>query len=125
VSVELLQEMKMELEKGDANEAKVIANDVIQNLEKITYHGKRADSIVKGMLQHSRSSTGQKELADINALCEEYLRLAYHGLRAKDKSFNANFEMKPDMNLPKLMVVQQEIGRVILRKKKQMISFLP
>jgi two-component system, NtrC family, sensor kinase len=137
VSVELLQEMKMELEKGDANEAKVIANDVIQNLEKITYHGKRADSIVKGMLQHSRSSTGQKELADINALCEEYLRLAYHGLRAKDKSFNANFEMKPDMNLPKLMVVQQEIGRVILnlisnafyavneRKKKEADDFIP
>lgn len=137
VSVELLQEMKMELEKGDANEAKVIANDVIQNLEKITYHGKRADSIVKGMLQHSRSSTSQKELADINALCEEYLRLAYHGLRAKDKSFNANFEMKPDMNLPKLMVVQQEIGRVILnlisnafyavneRKKKEADNFIP
>ncbi len=86
VSKELLDEMKEDIEKGDAEEAKEIMNDVIDNLEKINHHGKRADGIVKGMLQHSRSSSGIKELTDINALADEYLRLAYHGLRAKDKS---------------------------------------
>lgn len=114
VCIELLQEMKEELDKGNTEDAKDIATDVIQNLDKITYHGKRADSIVKGMLQHSRSGTRQKELTDINELCDEYLRLAYHGLRAKDKSFNANFEMNADSTIPKLKLVQQDIGRVIL-----------
>lgn len=114
VSNELLDEMKTELDKGEITIAKEIAEDVKQNLVKINNHGKRADAIVKGMLQHSRSSTGQKELTDINTLCDEYLRLAYHGLRAKDKSFNASFEMKPDAALPKLMMAQQDIGRVIL-----------
>ncbi|MGK2860352.1 MAG: sensor histidine kinase, partial [Chitinophagaceae bacterium] len=89
VSKELLDEMKEAIEKGDAEEAREIMNDVIQNLEKINHHGKRADGIVKGMLQHSRSSSGGKEPTDINALADEYLRLAYHGLRARDKSFNA------------------------------------
>jgi len=114
VSKELLDEMKEAIEKGDAEEAKEIMNDVIQNLEKINHHGKRADGIVKGMLQHSRSSTGQKELTDINALCDEYLRLAYHGLRAKDKSFNAKFETGFDETIGKINVMPQDIGRVIL-----------
>lgn len=114
VSKELLDEMKAAIEKGDPVEAKEIMTDVIDNLDKINHHGKRADAIVKGMLQHSRSSTGQKEMTDINALCDEYLRLAYHGLRAKDKSFNAKFETDFDPSLPKINIVPQEIGRVVL-----------
>ena len=93
VNTELIDEMKAEIDKGNHNEdAIAIANDIKENEEKITHHGKRADAIVKGMLQHSRSSQGIKEPTDINALADEYLRLAYHGLRAKDKSFNANYE---------------------------------
>jgi len=114
VSKELLDEMKEAMEKGDSDEAKEIMQDVIANLEKINHHGKRADGIVKGMLQHSRTSTGQKEMTDINALADEYLRLSFHGLRAKDKSFNAKFETDFDPSLPKISVVPQEIGRVIL-----------
>ncbi len=114
VSKELLDEMKVELDKGNPEEAKALAADIIQNLEKINFHGKRADGIVKSMLQHSRKSTDQKELTDLNALCDEYLRLSYHGLRAKDKSFNAKFEIQRDPELPKLNVVPQDIGRVIL-----------
>ncbi|MEN9569222.1 MAG: hypothetical protein RL172_453 [Bacteroidota bacterium] len=114
VSKELLQEMSAALANGDTADANDIMNDVIQNLEKINQHGKRADGIVKGMLQHSRSSSGQKELTDINALCDEYLRLAYHGLRAKDKSFNAKFETSFDDTVGKLKVIPQELGRVIL-----------
>src|SRR5204863_3586832 len=114
VSNELLDEMKTELEKGNKEDAMAIADDVKQNLEKILHHGKRADAIVKGMLQHSRASSGQKELTDINALADEYLRLAYHGLRAKDKTFNAKFEIDLDKTIEKINVVPQEIGRVIL-----------
>ncbi len=114
VSSELLVEMKEELESGDKDEALVIADDVIQNLEKITHHGKRADSIVKGMLQHSRNSDGQKEATDINQLCDEFLRLAYHGLRAKDKSFNADFSTDFDETIGKIELRPQEMGRVIL-----------
>ena len=114
VSKELLDEMMVAMEKGDTADAKEIMSDVIQNLEKINHHGKRADAIVKGMLQHSRTNTGQKEMTDINALCDEYLRLSYHGLRAKDKSFNAKFETDFDTSLPKINVVPQEMGRVIL-----------
>jgi two-component system, NtrC family, sensor kinase len=106
--------MKVELEKGNAEEAKAIAVDVKENLEKILHHGKRADAIVKGMLQHSRTSSGQKELTDINVLADEYLRLAYHGLRAKDKFFNAKFETDLDPSIDKINIVPQEIGRVIL-----------
>jgi signal transduction histidine kinase len=95
-------------------DVKKLISDVSQNLEKINHHGKRADCIVKGMLQHSRTGTGQKELTDINALCDEYLRLAYHGLKAKDKSFNAKFEINLDATLPKIGIVPQDIGRVIL-----------
>jgi signal transduction histidine kinase len=114
VSHELIDEMNEELDKGDIEEAKAIGNDIKQNLEKITHHGKRAEAIVKGMLQHSRTSSGQKELTDINALCDEYLRLAYHGLRAKDKTFNANFDTNFDDSIGKINIMPQEIGRVIL-----------
>ncbi|MBL7723952.1 MAG: tetratricopeptide repeat protein [Chitinophagaceae bacterium] len=114
VSNELLDEMKQEIDKGEMDEVKAIADDVKQNLEKILHHGKRADGIVKGMLQHSRSSSGQKELTDINALAEEYLRLAYHGLRAKDKSFNATMKTDFDESIGKINVIPQDIGRVIL-----------
>ncbi|NJO24963.1 MAG: HAMP domain-containing histidine kinase [Bacteroidia bacterium] len=114
VSNELIDEMNAELDKGDINEAKAIATDVKQNLEKINHHGKRADAIVKGMLQHSRSSSGTKEPTDINALADEYLRLAYHGLKAKDKSFNATMKTEFDTSLEKVNVVPQDIGRVVL-----------
>jgi signal transduction histidine kinase len=91
-----------------------ILNDIKQNLEKINHHGKRADAIVKGMLEHSRTSTGEKVPTDINALADEYLRLSYHGLRAKDNSFNADFKTDFDPDLPKVNVVPQDIGRVLL-----------
>src|SRR5690606_33943095 len=92
VSTELVEEMKEEIDNGDIKNVKAIANDLKQNLEKINHHGKRADAIVKGMLQHSRRSSSTKEPTDINKLADEYLRLAYHGQRAKDKSFNAAME---------------------------------
>jgi signal transduction histidine kinase len=114
VSNELIDEMVQAVEKGEFDEVKVIAADVKQNLEKITHHGKRADGIVKGMLQHSRSSTGQKEWTDINVLADEYLRLSYHGLRAKDKTFNAKFVTEFDENMGKVNIVSQELGRVVL-----------
>ena len=114
INAELLEEMKTAIDNGDYEEAKALANDVANNEQKIKMHGKRADSIVKGMLQHSRTSTGQKEPADINALCDECIRLSYHGLRAKDKTFNASFETKFDEHLGKINVIPQEIGRVIL-----------
>jgi signal transduction histidine kinase len=114
VSRELLEEMLDELKKGDVEEVDAIAQDVIQNLEKIVHHGRRADSIVKGMLQHSRSGDGKKEPTDLNALADEYLRLAYHGLRAKDKSFNAVMETDFDPDLPQVNVIPQDIGRVLL-----------
>ena len=114
VNLELIGEADEELEKGNHNDVKDILKDVKQNQEKINHHGKRADAIVKGMLQHSRTSAGQKEPTDLNALADEYLRLAYHGLRAKDKSFNADFTLEADENLPKINVVPQDIGRVLL-----------
>jgi signal transduction histidine kinase len=114
VSNELISEMIEEVEKGNTKEVKSIALDVQQNLKKITHHGKRADSIVKGMLQHSRSSSGVKEPTDINALADEYLRLSFHGLRAKDKTFNATMETHFDENLPEIAVIPQDIGRVLL-----------
>ncbi|MEO7046035.1 MAG: ATP-binding protein, partial [Ferruginibacter sp.] len=107
-------EMNVELDKGDINEAKAIAADVKQNLEKINHHGKRADAIVKGMLHHSQSSTGKKEPTDINALCDEYLRLSYHGLRAKDKSFNATIKTDFDGSIGNINIIPQDIGRVVL-----------
>ncbi len=114
VSKELLDEMKTELNNGNTEDAKEIADDVIQNLEKINHHGKRADAIVKGMLQHSQSSTGKKEPTDINALCDEYLRLSYHGLRAKDKSFNADLKTDFDESIGYVNIIPQDIGRVLL-----------
>ncbi|HTK20748.1 MAG TPA: hypothetical protein VL442_14580 [Mucilaginibacter sp.] len=114
VSTELMGEMTVELEKGDLDEVKAIASDVTQNLEKIRHHGKRADAIVKGMLEHSRSSTGKKEPTNLNTLADEYLRLAYHGLRAKDKEFNAELVTCFDDKLPNLDVIPQDIGRVLL-----------
>ncbi len=114
VSNELIDEMNEELDKGDINEAKAIAADVKQNLEKINHHGKRADAIVKGMLQHSRSSSAVKEPTDINALCDEYLRLTYHGLRAKDKAFNATIKTDFDPSLEAINIIPQDVGRVIL-----------
>ncbi|MBZ0327940.1 MAG: nuclear transport factor 2 family protein [Altibacter sp.] len=114
VSNELIDEMNEEIEKGELEEAKLIANDIKQNLEKISHHGKRADAIVKGMLQHSRKSTAEKEATDINKLADEYLRLAYHGLRAKDKSFNATLETDFDESIGKIKIIPQDMGRVIL-----------
>lgn len=114
VSIEMIDEMNEELEKGDFEGASQIALDIKQNLEKINHHGKRADGIVKGMLQHSRKNTGEKEPTDINKLVDEYFRLAYQGLRAKDKSFNAQLETDYDENLGTINVVPQDIGRVIL-----------
>ncbi len=114
VSAELMKEMVEEVDKGNTEEVKALANDLVQNLEKINHHGQRASAIVKGMLQHSRSSSGVKEPTDINALCDEYLRLSYHGLRAKDKSFNAAFKTDFDSSLGKVNVISQDIGRVVL-----------
>src|SRR5688572_15331383 len=121
VNKELLIEMKDEISKGNLEEANLISKDIIDNEEKINHHGKRADAIVKGMLQHSRSSSGVKEPTDINALADEYLRLAYHGLRAKDKSlsagqaaFTATFKTDFDNSIGKLNIIPQDIGRVIL-----------
>jgi signal transduction histidine kinase len=114
VSNELIDEMKEELAKGNGQLANEIAGDIKQNLEKINHHGKRADAIVKGMLQHSRASSGVKEPTDINALADEYLRLAYHGLRAKDKDFNATMKTDFDVNIGSINIIPQDIGRVIL-----------
>jgi signal transduction histidine kinase len=114
VNTELIDELEQEIKKGNLNEIASLTKDIRDNEQKINHHGKRAGDIVKGMLQHSRTSSGQKELTDINALCDEYLRLAYHGLKAKDKSFNAKFETNLDQSLPKINVVPQDIGRVIL-----------
>ena len=114
VNKDLLTEMKEALAKGDGEEAIQIANDVITNEEKINHHGKRADAIVKGMLQHSRSSSGLKEPTDLNALVDEFLRLAYHGLRAKDKRFNATLHTDFDDRIGKIKLMPQEIGRVVL-----------
>ncbi|MGG9962203.1 ATP-binding protein [Ferruginibacter sp. SUN106] len=114
VNKELLVELKDEIKKGNLDEVTAIADDLISNEEKINHHGKRADAIVKGMLQHSRSSSGVKEPTDINALADEYLRLAYHGLRAKDKSFNATLKTNFDETIGNINIIPQDMGRVIL-----------
>jgi len=114
VNKELLQELQDEIKKGNIEEVNKLANDLIENQEKINQHGRRADGIVKGMLQHSRGSSDKKELTDINLLCDEYLRLAYHGYRAKDKSFNAEFKTDFDETIPKINIIPQDIGRVVL-----------
>jgi signal transduction histidine kinase len=114
VNKEMIVEMKEEIDKGNYEEVKLIANNLEENEDKINHHGKRADAIVKGMLQHSRTSSAQKEMTDINALANEYLRLSYHGLRAKDKSFNADINTEFDNNIGKINIVPQDIGRVLL-----------
>ena len=114
VSTELVDEMNEEIAKGNLEDAAAIASDLKQNLEKINHHGKRAGDIVKGMLQHSRSSSATKEPTDINKLADEYLRLAYHGLRAKDKSFNATMKTDYDESIGNINIIPQDIGRVIL-----------
>ena len=141
VSVELADELKDELNKvqltaKEKENLKTLVDDLVQNQQKINHHGKRADSIVKDMLQHSRTSTGQKEFTDINALADEYLRLSYHGLRAKDKTFNATLQTDFDENVGKINIISQDIGRVflnlftnafysVLQKKKQLNNNLP
>jgi signal transduction histidine kinase len=136
VNKELLAELQEEIKKGNFDEVNTIATNVIENEEKILHHGKRADNIVKGMLQHSRSSSGQKEPTNINALADEYLRLSYHGLRAKDKSFNATMKTDFDATIGNINIIPQDIGRVILNllnnafyavdeKKKQQPNYEP
>ena len=136
VNTELIDEAKQELDKGNTNETKTILDDIKENEQKINHHGKRADAIVKGMLQHSRSNSGIKEPTNINALADEYLRLAYHGLRAKDKSFNATMKTDFDESIGKINIIPQDIGRVVLNlinnafyvvdeKKKQQPDFEP
>ncbi|MBC7745822.1 MAG: tetratricopeptide repeat protein [Flavobacterium sp.] len=132
VSAEMMDEMQKEFVAGNKEEGVALALDIKQNLDKILHHGKRADAIVKGMLMHSRSNSGVKELTNINALADEYLRLAYHGLRAKDKSFNAILNTDYDETIPKINIISQDMGRVILNlitnafyvvdEKKQLIE---
>ena len=114
VNKELIEEMKHELLTGNLSEATLIANNIQQNEDKINHHGKRADAIVKGMLQHSQSSTGKIEPTDLNALTDEYLRLAYHGYRAKEKSFNATLKTNYDESIGKINIIPQDLGRVLL-----------
>jgi len=118
VNAELIEELRTECQKPEAERdvqiIDEILNDIKANAAKINYHGKRADAIVKGMLQHSRKSSGQKEPTDINALADEYLRLSYHGLRAKDKSFNATMKTDLDESIGKINIISQDIGRVLL-----------
>jgi two-component system NtrC family sensor kinase len=114
VNAELITEMKNEIDKGNIEEVKALANDIAENGQKIHHHGKRADSIVKGMLQHSRKSVGQKDITDINALADEYLRLSYHGILAKDKSFSATMKTDFDDRVGKINIIPQDVGRVLL-----------
>lgn len=114
VNSELIDELLEEVNKGNIKEIAELANDLKTNEHRIAEHGERASSIVKGMLQHSRSGSGEKEKTDVNAMADEYLRLAYHGLRAKDKSFNAEFKLELDDKLPLVNVIPQDIGRVLL-----------
>ena len=114
INTELLKELKQELGKGDIQEVDLIISDVIENEQKITLHGKRADSIVKGMLQHSRANIGHKELTDLNVLTEEYLRLAYFGFKAKNKNFDTKIDTQFDTCIGPDTIVPQEIGRLLL-----------
>ncbi|MBL7773724.1 MAG: ATP-binding protein [Chitinophagaceae bacterium] len=114
LSTELISEMKTAVEHHELNEVLSLADDLALNMEKINFHGQRAGSIVKGMLQHSRSGTPQKELSDVNRLVDEYVRLSYHGMRAKDKTFNASYDLNLDPEIQPFPIIPQEIGRVIL-----------
>ncbi|MHC2993806.1 histidine kinase [Pontibacter sp. HJ8] len=137
INSDLIAEMKDAISQGNLDEVKDIADNLEANEEKITYHGTRADAIVKGMLQHTGTRTGQKEPTNINNLCDEYLRLSYHGLRAKDRAFNAEIKTDFDESLSRINVVPQEIGRVFLnlfnnafyavneKKQKMKVAFEP
>ena len=137
INTELSDELSEAAQKGDLQEIIQLANDIKSNQEKISEHGKRADAIVKGMLQHSRSGSGIKEPTNINALADEYLRLAYHGLRAKDKSFNATMKTDFDETIGNINIIPQDIGRVVLnlinnafyvvdeKKKQQPVGYEP
>jgi len=137
INKELIADMREEIGKKNFDTVEQIAKDLEENEGKIVHHGKRADAIVKGMLQHSRSSSGVKERTDINALADEYLRLAYHGFRAKDKSFNVSTKTDFDQAVGKVHVVPQDIGRVILnlitnafytvteKKKQSVVEYEP
>jgi len=114
VNKEMLEDLENEIKSDNKEDALALTKDIIKNEEKINHHGKRADFIVKGMLQHSRTNTGEKQSTNINVLADEFFKLSYHGSRAKDKSFNAEMVTHFDPNLPKVNVVQQEIGRVLL-----------
>jgi signal transduction histidine kinase len=114
VNKELLEELMEAQQNGNKQEVEEIVRDILTNEEKIVHHGKRAEAIVKSMLQHSRTSSGEKVPTDINALADEYLRLAYHGFRAKDKSFNVDYKMDLADGLPKINIVPQDMGRVLL-----------
>jgi signal transduction histidine kinase len=114
VNTELIDELHQEIEKGHFEEVKAIADDIKENQQKINQHGKRADFIVKGMLQHSRTNTGERQLTNVNLLADEFFKLSYHGLRAKDKSFNSEMVTNFETDLPKANIIQQEIGRVLL-----------
>jgi signal transduction histidine kinase len=114
VNTELFDDLEQEVDKGNLDGIKSIAKDIKANEQKINHHGKRADAIVKSMLQHSRSSTGVKEPTDINTLVDEYLRLAYHGFRAKDKTFNVTMKKDFGEGIGRINIVPQDIGRVIL-----------
>jgi len=133
VNTELIEELQEEQKKGnrDLKNEDALLNDIKENQQKINHHGKRADSIVKGMLQHSRISNGQKAPTDINALAGEYLKLSYHGMRAKEKSFNASMQTDFDENVGNINIISQDMGRVLLnlfnnafykKKKKKRIS---
>ena len=111
---EMIEELEQELKEGHTGEAMTIAAEIRQNEQKINHHGRRADAIVKSMLEHSRVRTGERQPTDLNALADEFLKLSYHGLRAKDKSFNATLLTHFDTGLPKIKVVQQDIGRELL-----------
>jgi signal transduction histidine kinase len=114
VNIELIEEMKEQLPSGDIQNIMALANDIVENEKKINHHGKRADNIVKGMLQHSRSNIGTKEPTNLNGLTNEYLKLAYHGMRGKDKMFNVTLITDFDTNIGNILIAPQEIGRVII-----------
>ena len=113
-NVELLEELVQNAQSWNLKEVLEVANNIKENEKKVNQHGQRADAIVKSMLEHSRSSKGERQLTDLNVLIDEYLRLAYHGFRAKDKSFNANIETRFDSSIGKISIVPQDIGRVML-----------
>ena len=122
---ELINELKDEAAKGNLSEIKLVANDIAGNEEKINYHGKRADAIVKGMLQHSRASGGQKEATDINALADKYLRLSYHGLKCKDKSFNAILKTDFDKSIGQINIISRILGGFCLTSTTMLFTLCP